>query len=125
MAHQTTIDEIQNALRAHGMWKLRLKTAVNTCKSDVDPENAACDNLCEFGKWLHGDTIPADLQGTLPHQVIIRLHAEFHQLAGSVLKESLAGNSEQAKALLDGAFADKSETLARALGKWKNELRAS
>jgi len=125
MSHAQTVEEIQNAIRAHGKWKLRLKSAISTGSSDVGPDVVACDNLCDFGKWLHSDSIPADLRASAPYGVIKRLHAEFHQTAASVLKDALAGNTKQSQALLEGRFDDQSRNLIAVLSKWKGELRAN
>lgn len=125
MAHERTLDEIQKAIRAHGMWKLRLKTAVVTGASDVSPDAVGCDNLCDFGKWLHDETMPLDIQNGMPYKVVKRLHAEFHQTAESVLRSALSGDATAAQGLLDGPFTAQSDKLVRALTKWKNELAAS
>ncbi|CRL15230.1 CZB domain-containing protein [Phaeobacter italicus] len=125
MAHERTLDEIQKAIRAHGMWKLRLKTAISSGSSDATPEVVGCDHLCEFGKWLYDDTMPTEILNGKPYQVVKRLHAEFHQTAGEVLKNALDGNASKSKELLDGGFAEKSDKLVRALTLWKTELRNS
>lgn len=123
MAHERTLDEIQKAIRAHGMWKLRLKTAIATGSSEASPADVGCDHLCDFGKWLHDETMPAAIKEGMPYKVVKRLHAEFHQTAAAVLKAALAGNVPKAKELLDGGFAEQSEKLVRALTLWKTELR--
>lgn len=58
----------------------------------------------------------------MPYQVIRRLHAEFHQCAGRVLDRAVAGQAGEARLLLEGEYAQRSEKLMRALGKWKREL---
>lgn len=124
MSKNEMLKEVQNAIRAHGAWKLRLKTAIATGSSTLKIDDVARDDCCEFGKWLYSNKIsPATKQGK-PYQVIKRLHGEFHQCAGSVLKEVTAGKREAATSLLNGPFTDKSETLVMALGKWKGEIQA-
>ena len=123
MAHERTLDEIQKAIRAHGMWKLRLKTAIASGASDVSPDVVGCDHLCDFGKWLYDETMPVATQNGMPYKVVKRLHAEFHQTAAVVLKTALAGNTSKARELLDGGFAEQSDKLVRALTLWKTELR--
>lgn len=123
MDHKRTLDEIQKAIRAHGAWKLRLKTAIGTGSSDASPDAVGCDNLCDFGKWLYDDTMPAVVLDGMPYKVVKRLHAEFHQTAATVLKEALDGNTTKSKELLDGVFTEQSDKLVRALSKWKGELQ--
>lgn len=124
MSKNEMLVEVQNAIRAHGTWKLRLKTAIATGSSALEVDDVARDDCCDFGKWLYSNKIsPATKQG-MPYQVVKRLHSEFHQCAGSVLKEATIGKRDTATNLLEGPFTDKSNTLVRALGKWKGEIQA-
>lgn len=50
MSNQQILEEIQKATGAHGAWKLRLRTATLTGKSDFTPQKVKCDDQCEFGK---------------------------------------------------------------------------
>jgi len=115
MSNDQTLNEIQNAIRAHGMWKMRLKTAIKTGSSEISPATVKCDNLCDFGKWLYDDSLPASVRDTQPYKLIKRLHAEFHETASTVLKTALDGNSAKSNALLEGVFTDQSNTLVQAL----------
>lgn len=119
---QSTVKAIMNALGAHGAWKLRLRTAVAIGTSAISPSQARCDKSCEFGKWLHGATMDAETRRGKPWQVVSRLHREFHQCASSILEKALAGKREEANALLATEFAQRSDTLGRALQKWRSEL---
>ena len=124
MPNSKMLEEVQNAIRAHGTWKLKLKTAVACGSSSLKVSDVARDDCCDFGKWLYSDTIPAATKQGMPYQVVKRLHSEFHQCAGNVLKEATVGKPDVAKKLLDEQFADKSSTLVRALSKWKGEIQA-
>ncbi|MDR6852912.1 hypothetical protein J2Y54_002432 [Sphingomonas sp. BE123] len=116
--------QVQAAIGAHGAWKLKLSTAVTTGRSDDEPALVCRDDLCRFGVWLHGPDIdPVTRQGK-PYQVIRRLHAEFHQCAGTVLDRVKRGDQTGARALLEGEYTERSATLIRALTKWKGELQA-
>lgn len=121
----TFIKEINDAIGAHGTWKLRLRTAISVGKSDVEPATVRCDDRCAFGRWLYGPTIDNNTKAGKPYQVIHRLHAEFHQTAAGVLEDALAGRNQQATELLEGEFKERSEKLVRALTKWKGELQNS
>ncbi len=114
-------NQINQAIGAHGAWKLRLRTAINTGACDIAPATASSDNQCAFGKWLHGPTVDATTRAGVPYQVIRRLHAEFHQTAGKVLTKAVAGDTLAAQKILDSEFNDQSEKLVRALHKWKRE----
>lgn len=54
-------DEIAKAIGAHGVWKMRRRTAIDTGKADAQAADVAKDNVCPFGQWLYGPTLPADV----------------------------------------------------------------
>lgn len=114
--------QINDAIGAHGQWKLRLRTAISTGRSEVTPMVARCDDQCAFGKWIHGPKIDPAVKTGLPFQVVKRLHAEFHQSAGTVLSLALSGDAKGAQKMLDSDYGDRSEKLVRALSKWKREV---
>ena len=116
------ISEINNAIGAHGVWKLKLRTAIATGASDIEPKTVRCDDKCALGQWLYGSTINAQTKSGVPYKVVKRLHAEFHQGAGDVLACALEGRKSEATILLENDFKERSEKLVRALTKWKGEL---
>lgn len=119
------IQEINDAIGAHGAWKLKLRTAISMGKSDVEPKTVRCDDRCTFGRWLYGPSIDARTRAGKPYQVVHRLHREFHEAAATVLESALAGRKDHATEVLDGDFRERSEKLVRALTKWKGELQNS
>lgn len=119
------IKEINDAIGAHGMWKMRLRTAIASGVGDITSADAGCDDKCAFGKWIHGPSIDAATRTGMPYQVIRRLHAEFHQAAGQVLARVERGDRKGATDLLDGEYTARSEKLVRGLTKWKSELQSS
>lgn len=122
MSNTDIIEEINKALFAHGAWKMRLRGAIGKGSSELTPEEAKCDDCCAFGKWLHGTAIEPELRAGKPHQVIVRLHKQFHQSAGKVLEAAIEDNRDGAISLLKGEFGDCSQSLIIALTKWKREL---
>ena len=122
MPNISMIDAIGNAVRAHGPWRLKLQVAVETGHCEITPDIARCDDCCEFGKWLYGQTISSSTKSGIPYQVVKRLHADFHTCAGKVLELAIDKRSEEAHALLKGEFDERSHTLIVALNKWKREL---
>ena len=122
MRNQAMVQEINNAIGAHGMWKMRQRTAINAGHADVSAAAACCDDKCAFGKWLYGPSIDANTRADKPYQVVKRLHAEFHQSAGGVLGHVERGNRTAAQNALEADYSQRSEKLVRALTKWKGEL---
>ncbi len=122
MSSTTTIDAINNAIRAHGPWRLKLQVAVETGHSEITPDIAKCDDCCEFGKWIYGSSLSSETRSGMPYQVVKRLHADFHACASKVLQLAVDKRSDEAHALLKGEFDERSHTLIVALNKWKREL---
>jgi Chemoreceptor zinc-binding domain len=122
MSNALMLEEMKKAMGAHGAWKLRLRTAISVGKSDADPSQVKCDNLCEFGKWLYGQSLDAETKRGMPYHVVRRLHAEFHECAGRVLDLALRGQKSEALTLLDGEYTQRSEKLVLALTKWRREI---
>lgn len=124
MSDNQLVSQIEDAIGAHGMWKMRLRTAVRTGKCDISAHDAGCDGKCKFGQWLYSTSLSPQLKAGMPYQVVKRLHAEFHQAAGEVLRDALDGRAPAAQSRLDGEFVQRSEKLVRALMKWKGEAQA-
>lgn len=116
------IEQINNAIGAHGAWKLKLRLAMSSGTSEIDPDRACVDNKCPFGKWIYGDTIDATTRAGKPYQVVRRLHAEFHESAANTLRYAINDRKSKAEQLFEGEFAERSDKLVRALAKWKGEL---
>lgn len=119
------MEEIRAAIGAHGAWKMKLKAAIATGKTDLQPGVVKCDDQCALGKWLHGSSIDPQTRLGMPYKVNKRVHAEFHECAGRVVDLILSGKREDATNLLEGEFTERSEKVVRALSKWRGELMAS
>jgi methyl-accepting chemotaxis protein len=116
------VEEISKAIGAHGMWKQRLRSAIDTGKSDFATERVRPDNLCDFGKWLHG--LPATDKSALDWKTVQNLHARFHLEAARVLDLALKGKKTEADRLMtaDSEFGRISQSLTTAMMKWKSSL---
>ncbi len=116
MSHK---DEIKKAIGAHGLWKTKLRTAVDAGKHEYKVDVVRQDDQCEFGKWL------ATLQPSAaeaPHmQKAKDLHAQFHREAANVLKLVETGQKDAAgKALGQGSTFEKVTTqLTLTLMNWQ------
>ncbi len=113
---------LTDAIQAHGTWKLKLRTAINTGKTDQDPSHIACDDRCALGQWLKSPVMTSQIRAGMPHQVVSRLHRKFHANAGEVAKLAIANRKSEADALLEGKFQEGSQKLVRALRKWRGEV---
>jgi hypothetical protein len=117
-------EEIQKAIGAHGMWKMRLSTAIATGKLDAQVADVRADNKCAFGQWLYGDSFPTAERNTEDYKKIKTLHIEFHKTAAQVAELALAGKKDEAKALVDtGAYKKISSDLTAAMMSWKGKVQ--
>ena len=123
----TPTEDLESALRdamvAHTKWRLRLKTAISSRTSDITPQHAACDDQCDFGKWLYGPDLDDDIRNSPPYKVVRRLHAEFHKVASESLEGALNGQKRWNDKTALQEFDTSSAQLNKALSKWLSELR--
>jgi hypothetical protein len=112
-------DEISKASGAHGLWKARLRSAIESGKVDAAPHQVALDNQCEFGRWLHGSLIDPAAKRSPHYSTCCSLHAAFHKEAASVLRCVAIGQVDKATESLDrGGYADASQKLTKAMMEW-------
>jgi hypothetical protein len=116
-------DEITKAIGAHGMWKMRLRSAIDSGKADVNSVEVAKDNVCPFGQWLYGSTIPTPTRASADYASVRKLHADFHKCASKVLECVALGHKAEADALMVGEYAKVSGDLTTAMMKWKAASR--
>jgi hypothetical protein len=112
-------DAINNAIGAHSEWKLRLRQAIDTGRSEWTVDRVSPDNLCAFGKWLY--SLPeADRLGESWKTVRV-LHADFHKEAGKVLDLALRGAKDDARKLMafGSPYAKVSAKLIWEMMEWK------
>ena len=109
----------EDAVSAHQKWKMRLRMAIDGKSTEKLDPNAICkDDQCDLGKWIHGDGGKA--MGSKPEFGHLKTsHADFHKIAGDVLRKSLAGDKAAASALLDGEFFQTSTKVIQAITKCK------
>jgi hypothetical protein len=114
-------EEITKAIGAHGMWKARLRLAIDTGKTDASVADVGKDNVCAFGQWLYGSTLEAAARNSADFKEVQKLHAEFHKIAAQVLQLGLQGKKVEADKMIaqDSAFSDVSGRLTSAMVRWQ------
>ena len=115
-------DQIKAAIGSHGLWKGRLRSAIDTGKSDVSVADARSDRNCAFGKWLQG--LSSEAANCPDCKSTKELHAKFHQAAADVLSLAITGKKQEAvKAIgVDSQFYKLSAELTRALMSWSQTV---
>lgn len=112
-------DQIDAAIAAHAMWKLKLKNAIDSGEIP-DIATVAADNQCAFGKWLY--STPPSGPHAAHYAKVKQLHAEFHRATAAILTDLKAGRVKSSEtAIAPGtAFFEVSSKLTQALVAWKN-----
>jgi hypothetical protein len=115
--------ELNKAIKAHSMWKVRLKDAVDSGHSEFTPTQVRANHLCEFGKWLN--SLPLGEKAQEDYKHILPLHEKFHAEAAKVLEMALAGQKEKAHIALTDIKSDfvyTSAQMINGLSAWKKKL---
>lgn len=116
------LDHIVKAIGAHGAWKLRLREAIHTGRTDWQVDTVRRDDACDFGKWLA--KLPAGVKRSTEGEEVFSYHTRFHELVAGILEQVKAGKTEQAaKAIGEGSeFTELSSRLTRAMMAWRDSL---
>ena len=114
-------EQVQKALVAHGAWKVRLASAIETGTSEFTPESVRADDRCALGKWLYYEIDPA-LKAQPQYAAVRKLHADFHVAAAKVLELALSGHKAEAQSamLIGQEFGCASTQLTIALSNWRD-----
>jgi methyl-accepting chemotaxis protein len=114
--------QINAAVGAHGMWKAKLRTAIESGHCDVSVAAIRDDHRCTFGSWLHGEARKAGMKNRAQYQTCVDLHKRFHGAAADVVSLALAGkkNEAQTAASAGGEFGRASAELTTAMLIWAN-----
>ncbi|MBO3705596.1 MAG: CZB domain-containing protein [Candidatus Accumulibacter sp.] len=116
------VRDIEEAIGAHARWMSELRQAVLDAHSGADVEAIRADDRCDFGQWLYGPRLSAEDRATESYDEVRRLHAEFHQLAATVVERAAAGEAAEAYTLLYGDYVTLSGRLALAMRAWQARL---
>lgn len=92
----------QQVIEAHQNWKNRLQNCIDgTSEEKLDPDTVCRDDKCMLGMWIYADG--KEYFGHNPLYAEMKdIHAQFHVVAGDVVKKKLGGDMEGAKAMLNG-----------------------
>jgi methyl-accepting chemotaxis protein len=114
-------DEITAAVGAHGLWKGKLRDAIQTGKSETTPQGVRVDNQCKFGQWLYGTSMPGAVKVSVNYKECVELHAKFHVAAAIVLELALASQKKEAEAAISSGseFTTLTNKLTDAMMRWR------
>ncbi len=89
-------EQVTAAIGAHGLWKGRLKAAIDQGRSDVSVDAVRDDHRCNFGKWMHGPEVEAKIKSTPRFKECVELHRRFHLAAAGVIGLATTGKKQEA-----------------------------
>ncbi|MFN3964196.1 MAG: methyl-accepting chemotaxis protein [Silanimonas lenta] len=118
----TDISGFPAMVKAHQAWKARLRSLLDgRSEENLDPATVEKDHVCALGQWLYGKG--ASTQHLPAYGVLRERHAHFHRCAAGVVRAHLAGRKAEAEALLEGQFAEASETTIAAIGELRRAVQ--
>ena len=119
-----TTTEIDNAIGAHSMWKMRLKAALETGRMDAPIAALDSDRDCPFGKWLQSPTIAPSTKASVHYAKVRELHTQFHRAVVEVATLAVNGRTDLATEMMTttGAFSQASAKLTVAMQEWRSAM---
>jgi hypothetical protein len=109
-------EEIDAALQAHAAWRKHFKDYLSG-RAPFDTKLAGVTDQCDFGRWLAQEghrLMPGEMHGQ-----IVEAHAEFHHIAGEIVRKIKEKQFDEVRGDLgpDGAFNQSSARLSDLLRK--------
>ncbi len=116
--------DLTKYIAAHGSWKTRIRSAIETGKSEWTVAGVQVDNQCEFGKFLHG--LPPATRSTDIVKEVVAKHAAFHAEAARVLGLALQGKKQEASQAIDlgSTYLRLSSELTKLMKRWESSMAA-
>jgi hypothetical protein len=97
--------DFSGAIQAHANWKLRLLSyCQGVLREKLDLRMLERDNVCELGKWLHGEARKYSADPML--RELTDAHAAFHRCAASMAALVERGQAGTAEAFLNSKDSD-------------------
>jgi methyl-accepting chemotaxis protein len=124
----TSLQQIVEAIGAHGMWKQRIRQAIETGHiAEISIETIRADNQCAFGKWLISNELSASDRQSEYYKNVQRLHTDFHLVAAKVVELATTGKKADAEAMMElgGEYATASSVLTQVMMAWKRNLETT
>ena len=117
--------EIATAIQAHERWKAKLIVSIENGTVSADVAEVGKDNVCAFGRWLYGSTIPKAARYDPNYITVQFLHYKFHECAGEIVQLLSDGKRAEAGALMasDGEYTRISDQLTATMIKWKDSVQ--
>ena len=111
--------DFNKAIDAHVAWKTKLAAYLRKPDGSISASSLEPDNLCELGKWLHGEG--RALTSLPDYPGLVESHAQFHKAAAAVVRRAEQGQNVTEELLLgsNSEFAKASNAVVMQLVKCK------
>jgi len=118
----TLKDQIQKAMTAHGVYKVKLGQAVETGATDMPVAVVAATDKCPTGDWL--GAMDSATKASPHYSTVKDLHATFHKVSADVMALSIARKRTEALGAMEmgSTFKQTSAKLIMALSAWSDSL---
>ncbi|BCK88304.1 hypothetical protein MIZ01_2107 [Sideroxyarcus emersonii] len=114
--------DIAECIEAHMKWKGRLQSYLDgTSREQLDPMVICRDDQCVLGKWIHGPALNYFHDDEGFHKLRSD-HANFHFVAGSVVKKVQERDLAGSDALLKNEYARASRDVIQDLAELNKHL---
>jgi hypothetical protein len=115
----TLQEQVQKAITAHGVFKVKLGQMVEAGTNEMAPAVVGSDNQCPLGQWLYNGIDPT-FKASPHYQIVKDHHATFHKAAGEVAALSAARKRTEALEAMEmgSTFKQASAKLVIALTTW-------
>lgn len=114
--------DIPQCIDAHMKWKGRLQSYLDgTSSEELDPMVICRDDQCVLGKWIHGPALKHFHDDEGFHKLRSD-HANFHFIAGSVVKKVQENDRAGSEALFRGEYARASREVIQDLTELNKHL---
>lgn len=114
---------IVECIDAHMKWKGRLQSYLDgSSKEQLDPMIICRDDQCVLGKWIHGPALNY-FHGDEGFQKLRSDHANFHYVAGSVVKKMQDNDRAGSDELLRNEYARASRDVIQDLTELNKQLQ--
>ena len=114
--------DIEEISIAHAQWKKEFLNSISSQQSELDPEVVKRDDVCQFGKLLHG--LPQEDMQSEHFITVKNLHADFHKAAGEIAELAATGRRDEALKTIEGygQLSNIMGKLGLALRVWESKL---
>lgn len=113
---------ISDAITAHMKWKGRLQDYLDgTSQEKLDPMVICRDDQCVLGKWIHGPAVN-HFGGDEGFNKLRSDHAQFHFVAGNVVKKVQENDMAAAQVLMKNEYSQASREVIHDLTELNKHL---